>query len=102
MIVMDMMTGAGGGAPPADLASILGGAQQPQAPQAQGDPVEIVSNMLDLASQYVQVEPDQEDKLAMQKVMTELQQLLAKDQQDADKAMGGNMDPRTLRKALSG
>jgi hypothetical protein len=55
--------------------------------------------MLDLASQYLDVEPDEEDKLQMQKITTLLQQLLAKDQQDTDNAMSGNTSPRTIRKA---
>jgi hypothetical protein len=111
MAAMNMISGGGPlggtGAPP-DLASLLGaGAASanptPDAPPTQqGDPPSIVSNMLDLASQYLQVEPDHEDKLIMQKITTQLQQLLAKDQSDADNAMSGNLNARTLRHALGG
>lgn len=104
-MAMDLMQGRAAPGPPPDLAAMLGGGPQQAPPatgdQGQGDPVAIVSNMLDLASQYLQVEPDEEDKLLMQKVTTQLQQLLAKDQADADGAMQGNLNPRTLRKALS-
>jgi hypothetical protein len=37
----------------------------------------------------------------MQKIGTELQALLAKDQQDADKMMGGQATPRAMRKAYA-
>jgi hypothetical protein len=104
-LAMDMISGRGApSGPPPNLAALLGAGGGPQqgATTQQGDPVAIVSNMLDLAQQYLQVEPDQDDKLAMQKVSTELQQLLAKDQADGDKAMSGDLGPRTLRKALGG
>jgi hypothetical protein len=109
-MAMDMISGRGAPpGPPPNLAALLGagggapgGGPQQGATTQQGDPVAIVSNMLDLAQQYLQVEPDQDDKLAMQKVSTELQQLLAKDQADGDKAMSGDLGPRTLRKALGG
>jgi hypothetical protein len=105
-MAMDMISGRGAPpGPPPNLAALLGagapgGGPDQGATAQQGDPVAIVSNMLDLAQQYLQVEPDQDDKLAMQKVSTELQQLLAKDQADGDKAMSGDLGPRTLRKAL--
>jgi hypothetical protein len=98
-MVMNMMTGQGApGPPPGELAGMLGMGGQP--PPQPGNPPEIVQQMLDLAKQYLDVEPDHEDKLAMQKVTTQLQQLLAKDQADADGALSGNTNPRTLRKAL--
>jgi len=62
----------------------------------------IVQQMLDLSQDYLQNETDQEDLLAMQKIGTELQQLLAKDQQDADKMMQGTATPRGMRKAMAG
>lgn len=110
-MAMDMLSGRaappGGGAP--DLAALLGAGGQtgPPAPdqpqqQAQGDPVGIVQQMLGLGKQYLDVEPDHEDLLTMQKVLTSLQQLLTKDQQDADQAMSGSTNPRALRKAFGG
>lgn len=95
--------GAGGGLPP-DLAAALGiGGAPPGAPGGAPtpSPVDIVQQMLDLSQTYLQAEQDQEDLLAMQKIGTELQQLLAKDQQDADKMMGGQATPRAMRKAYA-
>lgn len=105
------MAGPGGGGPPADLAALLGagggGADAAQAPApAPGgegqDSIEIVGQMLDLGKQYLDVEPDQEDLLLMQKILTQLQQVLAKDQSDADQAMQGSTNPRAMRKAFGG
>jgi hypothetical protein len=115
-MVMDMMTqgqqppDAG---PPPDLAAALGAGpaaggppagpqdtgQPPDQGAAPGDPVEIVTQMLEMGKTYLDTEEDHEDLLAMQKILTELQNLLTKDQQDADKAMQGNVSPRILRKA---
>lgn len=58
--------------------------------------------MLDLGKQYLDVEPDQEDLLLMQKILTQLQQVLTKDQTDADQAMQGSTNPRAMRKAFGG
>jgi hypothetical protein len=48
---------------------------------------------------YLDSEQDHEDLLEMQKILTQLQNLLTKDQKDSDAAMAGNTSPRTLRKA---
>lgn len=126
---MDMMTQGAPPAPdqgpPPDLAAALGAGGPPPDPYgaggppagpldaataappdqaagptgAGGDPVDIVTQMLDLGKGYLDAEQDHEDLLAMQKVLTDLQSLLTKDQQDADKAMQGNTTPRILRKA---
>jgi len=66
------------------------------------DSASIVQQMLDLSQSYLQNEQDQEDLLAMQKIATELQQLLTKDQQDAEKMMAGTPTSRGMRKALAG
>jgi hypothetical protein len=71
----------------------------PTAGQAPEDPVAIVQQMIDLSQAYLSAEQDQEDLLTMQKISTELQSLLAKDQQDADKMMQGTATPRAMRKA---
>lgn len=55
----------------------------------QPDPVEILDAMLQLASLYRAVEPDQQDKLTMERAATLLQQLLAKDQADRQAPTGG-------------
>ena len=60
--------------------------------------MQVLTQILDLANQYLQVEPDEEDKLTMQKITTLIQQLKAKDQQDQEQAMGG-ANQRIIRKA---
>lgn len=97
--------GGGGGAPP-DLAALLGaGAPGPPGPNDTADPgaqtpVEIVQAMIDAGKPYLDVEKDHEDLLTMQKILTMLQQLLTKDQQDADAIASGVTSPRALRKAF--
>jgi hypothetical protein len=73
--------GFGGGAPPAD-------------------PETILREMLDVAAEYLEVEPDEEDRLEMQKVTSLLQALLARNQKAADQMMQGKLSPRALRHAL--
>lgn len=104
--------GGGPGGPPPDLAALLGAGGPPPGPQpgpgsggpdngtAPSDPVAVVQQMVDLSKQYLDVEKDQQDLLQMQKIGTLLQQLLAKDQQDADQVMSGATNPRALRKAF--
>ena len=68
-------------------------------PQGGGDqPVDQLKQIIDLIQQYLQAEPDEEDKLQGTKMLQLAQQLLAKDQQDRDQAMGGSSQ-RILRKA---
>lgn len=82
---------------PGPLLAMLGGGE-PQGPppeeQQQGgpedEPISLLKQMLQLAAQYLQVEPDEEDKATMAKVQATLQQYLAKDQADAQQALGGN------------
>ncbi len=83
--------GAGGppGGPPPDA-----GGGGPDAAKA----LDLIQQIVDLAQQYLQAEPDQEDKLQGTKLLQLAQQLLAKDQQDRDQAMGGS-NQRILRKA---
>ena len=87
-----LLGGLGGGPPQGPG----GGPSEP--PQGGSDPVAILTGILDQCNQYLQVEPDEEDKLTMQKITTLIQQLKAKDQQDQDAAMGGS-NARILRKA---
>lgn len=79
----------------------------PQGPQGQGGgaeqkPIEILRGMIELAQAYLQTEPDDIDKGTMAKVLAQLQAYLAKDQQDAEKAMGVTPQARFLRKANQG
>lgn len=52
-------------------------------PTNEAKPAEILDAMLQLATLYRAVEPDQQDKLAMERVSTLVQQLLAKDEADS-------------------
>ena len=81
------------------LAGPPGGPDSPDAPGA-GDPVEILKQMLDLADQYRQAEPDEADKSSMEQARTLLQKLLAKDQQEKDGLLQGKMPPSAMRRAL--
>lgn len=96
----DAGPGPGPPGPPGDLAALLGGGGTPTGPL--DDSSAIVQQMLDLSQQYLSTEQDQEDLLTMQKISTELQQLLAKDQKDAESMMQGKPTPRGMRKALAG
>ena len=63
---------------------------------------DILGQMLDLATQYMQIEPDEEDKQVIAVCIANMQKVRAKDQQDADKLAQGNVTPRALRSALGG
>jgi hypothetical protein len=75
------------GAPPPPI-----GGDEPPA-----DPETILRDMLDMAAEYLEVEPDEEDRLQMQKVTSLLQALLAQNQKAADQMMAGKIVPRALR-----
>jgi hypothetical protein len=57
----------------------------------------LLKEIVGLVQQYLQAEPDEEDKLQGTKLLQLAQQLLAKDQQDRDQALGGS-NARLLRK----
>lgn len=106
-----------GGAPPVPpaLLALLGhGAAPPPSagpvgppPPAGGDtdqggseqePIAILKQMIELGRKYVGVEPDEEDKATMSKVLSTLQSYLAKEQKENDQMLGGVMSPRAMRK----
>lgn len=64
--------------------------------------VDILREMISLASAYAEVEQDDEDLLAIEKVRTLIQQLLARNQKESDQLLSGQMNPRALRKAVGG
>lgn len=91
------------------LAAAHGGAQPPQqAPQepqpeqggdsGQREGLQILQRMIQLGQQFIQVEPDAEDKATMAKLLATLHQYLAKEQQDAEAALGGGSATRVLRR----
>lgn len=90
-----------------DLSALTGPSDYGQGPpdqpdQGGGDSVSILEQMLQLADQYRQVEPDQEDKSVMEQARTLLQNLLAKDQKDKDGLLQGKTSPGALRRVLGG
>lgn len=80
------------------------GPPQPQAqPQddpsdAERQPIAILKQMIDLGNQFVQIEPDAADKATMAKLLATLHQYLAKEQSDAEAALGGGPATRLLRR----
>lgn len=80
----------------------------PDAPDALGAgggseerPLQILSRMIADAKQYINVEPDAEDRSTMGNVLRTLLQYQAKDQRDRDAALGGGPATRILRKSLT-
>ena len=91
--------GGGPGGPPPDAGPPQGG--PPPGPPSGGDPgqaLDLIKQIVDLVQKYLQVEPDEEDKVAGTDILKLAQKLLAKDQADRDQAMGGSSQ-RILRKA---
>lgn len=87
--------GAGGGSGPhPPTIQIPGDAED----SAEAKPIAILQKMIALAGQYLDVEPDAEDKATMAKVQATLHQYLAKEQSDADTALGNKSTARILRK----
>lgn len=105
---------AGPAMPPELMAALAGGAgaggggMMPGAPPDQGStggaspedsPIEILRQMIDLANQYLQAEPDEVDKSQVAKILAQLQSVIAKDQADRDKVAGNPATTRILRKS---
>jgi hypothetical protein len=116
-MAMDMISGAaapamtGAGAPDPGYSPGPGGpgpgvdpGQQQAASGSSADAAaaDILGQMLDLAMQYMQIEPDEEDKQIISTCIVNMQKVRAKDQQDADKMTQGQVTPRALRSALGG
>lgn len=116
MIPPDMMgaapaPAAGGGMPPdmAGLMAALGGGGAPPA-EAGGPPAPSITDgapgggeealvlALDALQDAIDNEADQEDIQIMLQCQAKLQQILAKNQAEADKAMGGGASPAAMRK----
>jgi len=90
-----------GGPPPGMPASIEVSDQGDQGDQGgpEARPISILHQMIQLAQDYIQVEPDDVDKHTMMKVLQQLQAYLAKDQQDTEKAMGSSPAVKSLARA---
>lgn len=103
-MALDMISGGAApammGAGPPDPGVQAGQAQAPSGGNADSAAADILGQMLDLAMQYMQIEPDEEDKQVIAVCIQNMQKVRAKDQQDADKMTQGNVTPRALRAAL--
>lgn len=88
---------------PPDLAAAIQGGGGADASQSSGggDPVDVLDQMIELAKEYLDVEPDEEDKAVMTTCLQNFQKLKAKDQAEADGAMQGKTTPRMVRKAAA-
>lgn len=113
MSIMDMLGQAGGapgggppaGPPPPDPSQTGGPPPGPDGgggDPSQQDPSNLIRDMLDLLDQYKSTEEDEADKLLVEKIGTQLQQLLANNQQTLDQAMQGKISPKLLRKQYAG
>jgi hypothetical protein len=97
--------GAGGGLPP-DLSAHVGGGDAP-APASgsdgeHGGGQDALVNAIDSIQDAIDAEADQEDIQVMLQCQAKLQAILAKNQKDADSAMGGNLAPAAARKMAGG
>lgn len=86
------LLGGGGGAPPeeAPLPGIKDGAP--------GGGEEALTVAIDSIQEAIDAESDQEDIQVMLQCQAKLQGILAKNQADADKALGGQVSPKAVRK----
>ena len=88
--LMALLQGQGAGTP--------GAAETPENPSDDREALAILKQMIQLASRYIQVEPDAADKATMAKVQATLHQYLAREQSDAEQALGGGPATRLMRK----
>lgn len=64
--------------------------------------LDILNRMIEDAKLYMEIDPDEEDKLTMAKVLTMLQGYLAAEQKEAQDAMQGKLSPKILSQAYGG
>lgn len=92
------------GPPPPDPGG-PGGPGPPAAPgPAQGGeatPIKAIHQMMEIGKGYMETEPDQGDKAMMAKLLSMLQQLLAKDEQDMRGALGNPALQRMVGKSAA-
>jgi hypothetical protein len=118
MLPQDMMAalGGGGGAPmgggglPPDMAALMGGGGGAPAPAAAAPPAptdgshgggqDNLEQAIALLDQAIADEADQEDQQVMRQCSAKLQQILAKNQSEADAGLSGTVSPKALRKQV--
>jgi len=81
-----------------DITALLAGQGQEAVAPAPDGGDGLKRQILDLLRRAIQEDPDEEDKLAMEKCTSILQQLLARDQADSQQALGNSSLTRMLRK----
>lgn len=99
--------------PPPDLLAMLGGGMAPPmgdpmaggpppgpppGPEPPSDPAGILKQMLDLSKAYMDVEQDDEDKAAIASILSKIQTLFAKQQREADAALGVSGPQKFMRR----
>lgn len=108
MALLDDILGGGGppapdagGAPPS--IPLPGADGQPSDGAAsQDDPVDLMNQVKDLLRRAEQADPDHEDKLLLEKMLTEAQQYLANQQKLTDTVTGAGPGAKIIRKASGG
>jgi len=111
-IMAAMGGGGGGGGPmPPDIAALMGGGAPPEAAEGEAPPSitdgtpgggeDSLVIALDALQDAIDAEADQEDIQVMLQCQAKLQGVLAKNQKDADAAMGGKVTPGAMRKQAS-
>lgn len=102
--------GGGGGLPP-ELAALLGGGggmpPEGEAPPSivegeHGGGEDALVLALDSLQDAIDAEADQEDIQVMLQCQAKLQQILAKNQAEADAGMSGKVNPKAMRKQAGG
>lgn len=90
-----MLDGLGGGMPAPEE-----GQEAPPGPSdgSPGGGADELEQAIALIDQAIQKDSDQEDQQVMRKCVAQLQAILAKDQADADAALGGKVSPKAIRK----
>ena len=66
------------------------------------NPSEMYSALRDLLNEIRQIEQDEEDLMALEKIGTLVQGLLARNAKEATDAMAGKLSPRMLAQAYGG
>lgn len=104
MIDPAMLMGGGGGmgAPAGPPPSIQIPGQGPAPESGGSDPIALVQQAKDLLRQALDAEPDEEDKLLLEKMLTEAQQYVATQQKIVDSATGAGPGAKVMRKAAGG
>jgi hypothetical protein len=102
---LEALLGGGGGlptaGPPAPEMEVP--ADEPLAAEGESsDPSDLVRQALDLLRKALEIEPDDEDTLLLEKMTTQGQQYLAAQQKLGDQAMGAGPGEKFLRKSGNG